>query len=114
MESDSMHDSAAMRAARDDAIAAHLLELRQGKVEIHVKAIGSAPTLRQPRFTIDGQKRFKELVAFLKNALKVDSLHVYCCDAFEPMPDECIADLKRCFAISNRLNISYSSEPAFS
>mmetsp|Transcript_91009 Transcript_91009/g.257108 ORF Transcript_91009/g.257108 Transcript_91009/m.257108 type:complete len:110 (-) Transcript_91009:113-442(-) len=95
-------------------IADRLAELRAGKIEIHVKAVGSTPTLRQPRFTIDGTKRFGELVAFLKGALKVDTLHVYCCDAFEPAHDEYINDLWRCFKTGNRLSINYASEPAFS
>mmetsp|Transcript_63140 Transcript_63140/g.184620 ORF Transcript_63140/g.184620 Transcript_63140/m.184620 type:complete len:107 (-) Transcript_63140:72-392(-) len=95
-------------------IAARLVELRVGKVEVHVKAIGSTPTLRQPRFTIDGSKRFGELVVFLKAALKLEVLHVYCCDAFEPPCDEHIADLRSCFGVGGRLTLSYSSEPAFS
>ncbi|CAE8611599.1 unnamed protein product [Polarella glacialis] len=111
-----------------------------GKVEIHVKeessvcttscrghlsaepacrdcllqAIGSTPTLRQPRFTIDGAKKFGELVLFLKGALKLEVLHVYCSDAFEPAPDESLADLRRCFGVGNRLSVSYSGEQAFS
>uniref|UniRef100_A0A7S1F089 Ubiquitin-like protein ATG12 n=1 Tax=Noctiluca scintillans TaxID=2966 RepID=A0A7S1F089_NOCSC len=96
------------------AIAARLAELRAGKVEIHLKAIGSTPTLRKPRFTIDGSKSFGELTRFIRGALKVESLHVYCCDAFEPSPDERIADLRHCFGVGPKLNISYSSEPAFS
>eukprot|EP00415_Alexandrium_ostenfeldii_P002818 UN2818 len=78
-------------------IAARLAELRVGKVEVHVKAIGSTPTLRQPRFTIDGSNRLGELVAFLISTLKLETLHVYCCDAFEPPLDEHIADLWHCF-----------------
>merc|ERR1711971_519076 len=95
-------------------VAARLAELRTGKIEVHVKAIGSVATLRQPRFTIDGTKRFGELVSFLKNALKVETLHVYCCDAFEPAYDEYMADLFSCFKTGNYLMISYANEPAFS
>eukprot|EP00747_Dinoflagellata_sp_TGD_P196582 gnl/TRDRNA2_/TRDRNA2_66886_c0_seq1.p1 gnl/TRDRNA2_/TRDRNA2_66886_c0~~gnl/TRDRNA2_/TRDRNA2_66886_c0_seq1.p1 ORF type:complete len:107 (-),score=19.96 gnl/TRDRNA2_/TRDRNA2_66886_c0_seq1:66-386(-) len=92
----------------------YLRKLRAGKVEVHVKAIGSTPTLRQPRFTIDGSKRFGDLAEFLRSSLRLETLHVYCSDAFEPAADECIADLRSCFGVGNRLNISYSSEPAFS
>lgn len=93
-----------------EALDGRLAELRSGKVEVHVKAIGSAPALRQPRFTIDGSKRFVDLVMFLKTSLKLESLHVYCNDAFEPLQDECIADLKRCFGMNGRLTLSYSPE----
>lgn len=48
-------------------VRAHLDGLRQGKVEVHVKAMGSAPALRQPRFTIDGSKRFSKLTSYLKD-----------------------------------------------
>mmetsp|Transcript_70096 Transcript_70096/g.193919 ORF Transcript_70096/g.193919 Transcript_70096/m.193919 type:complete len:111 (-) Transcript_70096:22-354(-) len=109
-----VESSSAIAGETCGPLAARLAELRVGKVEVHVKAIGSTPTLRQPRFTIDGSKRFGELVAFLKGALKLETLHVYCCDAFEPSHDEHIADLRHCFGTGNRLSISYSSEPAFS
>ena len=94
-------------------IAVRLSELRKGKVEVYVKAIGNAPTLRQPRFTIDGSKRFGELVSFLQRTLELETLHVYCCDAFEPTHDEYVAYLQKCFGTGNRLSISYSREPAF-
>mmetsp|Transcript_38702 Transcript_38702/g.82329 ORF Transcript_38702/g.82329 Transcript_38702/m.82329 type:complete len:111 (-) Transcript_38702:98-430(-) len=101
-------------AAATGPVAVRLAELRAGKVEVYVKAIGSIPTLRQPRFTIDGTKRFGEIVSFLKGALKLDTLHVYCCDAFEPAQDEVIADLRHCFGAGNKLNLSYATEAAFS
>jgi len=73
------------------------------------------------RFTVDGAKRFEELAGFLRRQLKLETLHVYCCDAFEPAHDEHIADLLNCFGAgggtpgSQRwLNISYAIEPAFS
>lgn len=94
-------------------VRAHLDRQRQGKVEVNVKAMGSAPALRQPRFTIDGTKKFSKLTSYLKEALKVETLYVYCQDAFEPSPDECLADLFKCFGSGNRLNISYSSDQAF-
>merc|ERR1719500_1654662 len=99
-----------MAAAIDDRLA----ELRLGKVEVNFKAIGGAPVLKNQRFTIDGAKTFGELITFLKGSLKMETLHVYCCDAFEPMQDEYIADLKRCFGTGNKLNLSYSSAAAFS
>mmetsp|Transcript_82 Transcript_82/g.70 ORF Transcript_82/g.70 Transcript_82/m.70 type:complete len:112 (-) Transcript_82:27-362(-) len=95
-------------------IPARLDQLRAGKVEVHVKAIGAAPTLRQPRFTMAGSKKFGELIQFLKSTLKTESLHVYCADAFEPSVDEAIADLKECFGIGGKLSVSYSTELAFS
>mmetsp|Transcript_32034 Transcript_32034/g.92578 ORF Transcript_32034/g.92578 Transcript_32034/m.92578 type:complete len:115 (+) Transcript_32034:81-425(+) len=97
-----------------DVIELRLSELRAGKVEVQVKPIGNAPAARQPRFTIDGSKRFCDLVTYLKKSLNLEILHVYCCDAFEPMQDESIADLKRCFGVGGRLTLSYSREAAFS
>ena len=95
-------------------VLAHLNKLRAGKVEVHVKAMGSAPALRQPRFTIDGCKKFSKLIMYLKEALKLETIYVYCNDAFEPSPDERLSDLQRCFGSSgNKLNISYAGEQAF-
>ncbi|CAK0876646.1 unnamed protein product [Prorocentrum cordatum] len=103
------------------AVAEELARLRGGKVEVRVKNIGSAPILKQTRFTVDGSKRFEELAGFLRRQLKLETLHVYCCDAFEPAHDEHIADLLSCFGAGSGtpgsqrwLNISYAIEPAFS
>jgi hypothetical protein len=53
-------------------VRAHLDRQRQGKVEVNVKAMGSAPALRQPRFTIDGTKKFSKLTSYLKDGPGMD------------------------------------------
>mmetsp|Transcript_63593 Transcript_63593/g.113168 ORF Transcript_63593/g.113168 Transcript_63593/m.113168 type:complete len:111 (-) Transcript_63593:282-614(-) len=95
----------------------HLETLRteKGKVVVQAKAIGSTPHLQQDRFTIDGTKRFADLVNHLKMRLRLDTLYVYCNDgAFEPSPDEYMGDLSRCFGTqNNNLTLSYCKEQAF-
>eukprot|EP00929_Paragymnodinium_shiwhaense_P010536 TRINITY_DN115274_c0_g1_i1.p2 TRINITY_DN115274_c0_g1~~TRINITY_DN115274_c0_g1_i1.p2 ORF type:complete len:109 (-),score=28.24 TRINITY_DN115274_c0_g1_i1:335-661(-) len=100
-------------AKLEGPIADRLYELRSGKVEVLLKAIGSTPALKQPRLTIDASKRLADLTTYLKNALKTEDLYVYCADAFEPSNDDYIGDLFRCFAVGSRLSLSYSSTPAF-
>ena len=53
-------------------VRAHLDRQRQGKVEVNVKAMGSAPALRQPHFTIDGTKKFSKLTSYLKDEIGMD------------------------------------------
>lgn len=48
-----------------------------------------------------------------QDTLKLEMLYVYCNDAFEPSPDEYLADLQKCFGTGNKLSISYSGEQAF-
>merc|ERR1740121_2045794 len=98
----SFSDGAAAAMEVACAVDARLSELRSRKVKVKVKGIGNAPLLQKELafFTIDGSKRFAELVDFLKKMLKLDSkgtLHVYVSDSFEPLRDEIIDDLYRCF-----------------
>ena len=56
-------------------VRAHLDRQRQGKVEVNMKAMGSAPALRQPRFTIDGTKKFSKLTSYLKDSGWIGDRH---------------------------------------
>ncbi|CAK9054595.1 Ubiquitin-like protein ATG12, partial [Durusdinium trenchii] len=50
-----------------ESVREELERQRAGKVEVHVKAMGSAPALRTPRFTIAGSSRFSKLTTYLKD-----------------------------------------------
>mmetsp|Transcript_62483 Transcript_62483/g.116111 ORF Transcript_62483/g.116111 Transcript_62483/m.116111 type:complete len:109 (+) Transcript_62483:56-382(+) len=91
-----------------------LQELRGDKVTIQAQNMGAAPIMKDPKFLLRSSKKFADLVTLLKRQLKLETLHVYCCGAFEPDPDESVGDLFNCFAIGNppALRVSYSLQPA--
>mmetsp|Transcript_62873 Transcript_62873/g.149910 ORF Transcript_62873/g.149910 Transcript_62873/m.149910 type:complete len:109 (+) Transcript_62873:66-392(+) len=104
--------AASGNASANTPLLARVQELREGKIAIHVKAIGAAPLMSPDKFLLNGTRNFDHLVQLLKKNLKKETLYVYCCEAFEPDPEENLGDLYRCFGATGTLRVSYSIVPA--
>eukprot|EP00922_Rhytidocystis_sp_ex-Travisia-forbesii_P008171 GHVS01012035.1.p1 GENE.GHVS01012035.1~~GHVS01012035.1.p1 ORF type:complete len:130 (-),score=10.42 GHVS01012035.1:186-575(-) len=96
-------------------IAERFRTLRNFKVTVFISSVGSASKLARQKFSIDGNSRFEALIAFLRKALKRNEqpLFVYVNNAFQPQPDDYIADLYSVYNIGGYLKVSYSFHPAF-
>ncbi len=63
-------------------------------VLLHLKAVGEAEALRNPRFKIGGEKRVLDVHRFLQKQLrKEQTLFVFCGSGFCPTPDQALGDL---------------------
>jgi len=73
-------------------------EFPKPKVTVHLKAVGSAPTLRNQVCKISSTQRFEAVVAYLRRVLKVgerDSVFLYVNSSFAPALDEVVGNLHR-------------------
>ncbi|KAH7151817.1 ubiquitin-like autophagy protein Apg12-domain-containing protein [Dactylonectria estremocensis] len=87
------------------------------KVVIRFKPVGSAPALTQDVCKISAERKFEEVVRYLRRKLRcqnTDSVFLYVNSAFAPSLDEVIGNLHQCFKnSSNQLIVAYSLTPAF-
>lgn len=66
------------------------------KVVVHFKAVGAAPSLAQDVCKISGDRRFEEVVRYLRRKLRcgaADSVFLYVNSAFAPSLDEVVGNL---------------------
>ena len=86
------------------------------KVVVKFRAAGNAPIMKQSRFKITAAEKFQTVIDFLRKQLKfkaTDSIFVYINQAFSPSPDEIVRNLYRCFEVDGKLDIHYSTTPAW-
>ncbi|CAD7944909.1 unnamed protein product [Amoebophrya sp. A120] len=99
----------------DSLLQAALRDLRNFKVQLHMRPISMAPKLKNSTFSIDGFITFGEFFRKMKQLLRVESLYLYLQSSFTPERDDCIADLYNCFkGPGDQLVFSYSLEPSYS
>lgn len=83
------------------------------KVVVLFKQTGDAPIVKHSKVKIDREKQFKEVVQFLCNQLKKDSVFVYLKNAFSPSLDEKVATLYDAYGANDMLVVNYSLTPAW-
>ncbi|POR39385.1 Ubiquitin-like protein ATG12 [Tolypocladium paradoxum] len=89
----------------------------QQKVVVRFKAVGAAPGLAQDLCKISAERKFEEVVRYLRRKLRcgdTDSVFLYVNSAFAPSLDEVVGNLHRCFKNAHdQLVVAYSMTPAF-
>eukprot|EP00557_Chaetoceros_sp_GSL56_P006828 CAMPEP_0176495800 /NCGR_PEP_ID=MMETSP0200_2-20121128/10858_1 /TAXON_ID=947934 /ORGANISM="Chaetoceros sp., Strain GSL56" /LENGTH=174 /DNA_ID=CAMNT_0017893719 /DNA_START=64 /DNA_END=585 /DNA_ORIENTATION=+ len=110
-------------------------EPHQSKVKIHLIAVGSAPILKQSKFTLASNVTFGNLKYRLKKMLGMvptttttttamsndngdndsggDPLYLYVQQSFIPSPDDWLGDLSDLYSIRDELQIHYSFTEAW-
>ncbi|KAH7312259.1 putative autophagy protein [Stachybotrys elegans] len=92
-------------------------EFAQEKVVVRFKAVGSAPSLTQDVCKISSNRKFEEVVRYLRRKLRckdTDSVFLYINNAFAPSLDEVVGNLHQCFKNAHdQLVVAYSITPAF-
>ncbi|KAG9256907.1 ubiquitin-like autophagy protein Apg12-domain-containing protein [Emericellopsis atlantica] len=87
------------------------------KVVVRFKPVGAAPALSQDICKITSERRFEEVVRYLRRKLKckdTDSVFLYVNSAFAPSLDEVVGNLHQCFKDGrDQLVVAYSMTPAF-
>ena len=90
--------------------------VRDGKVVVHFRHVGSAPILKQQKYTVPSDAKFSTVTALLRKRLELgdgEPLFLYCHSAFAPPPDELVADVAACFHTNGTLVLNYSLQPAW-
>lgn len=104
-----------------------LNELRKGenlvkesdkKVIVMLRAVGNAPVLNQPKFSISGTTRIAGLYDYLKKLLKSaigenDNLFLYVNNNFSPSLNAFLIDLSNNYSVNGQLIISYALTEAW-
>ena len=84
------------------------------EITIHLRSIGGAPTLKQQKFKLKSSNTIYDIEKYLKKALGVQSLFLYCGSAFSPTPDQKLKELFDCFKTSsNELILSYGLQESY-
>ncbi|ELR12941.1 Autophagyrelated protein 12, putative [Acanthamoeba castellanii str. Neff] len=90
--------------------------MKDGKVVIMFKAVGGASALKVNKFKLQAKASFQFIVDFLRKQLRckpTDPLFLFVNGAFQPNPEEVIADLFKCFHNSGQLVINYCTTAAW-
>ncbi|KAI0343789.1 autophagy protein 12 [Trametopsis cervina] len=86
------------------------------QVVILYKAVGNASIMKKTEYRITAANKFQAVIRFLRKELGLkpgDSLFTYINLAFAPAPDDTVANLYKCFAVSNKLIVNYSLSAAW-
>ncbi|VDN55777.1 unnamed protein product [Dracunculus medinensis] len=85
---------------------------KKNKVEILFKAVGDAPIMKQPKWSVDEDKTIAWLASFIRQYLKLNStenLFFFINQTFAPSLDQTVSNLKECYAVGeSRLVMHYS------
>ncbi|KAL6057398.1 Ubiquitin-like protein [Balamuthia mandrillaris] len=91
--------------------------MKDGKVVIRFKSAGDAPALKQTKFKLQAKANFQNVIDFLRKQLRLkptDPLFLFINCAFQPHPEETIADLFKCFHnASGHLVVHYCTTAAW-
>ena len=90
--------------------------VKEGKVVVHFRHVGSAPVLKQQKYKVPGNAKFEVATQLLRSKLNLEpnaSLFLYCNSAFAPSPDELIDDVAACFHVGGVLVLNYCTTPAW-
>ncbi|XP_058126551.1 autophagy protein 12-like [Anopheles ziemanni] len=86
------------------------------KIDIVLHATGSAPILKQKKWSVDQEKPISGIVKFIHKYLKLDPeerLFLYINQTFAPSPDQIIKNLYECYGTNGKLNLHYAKTQAW-
>ncbi|XP_035785720.1 autophagy protein 12-like [Anopheles albimanus] len=119
-------DSATTENATEKELAANVenLSLNEQKVEkqeikkidIVLHATGSAPILKQKKWSVDQEKPISAIIKFIHKYLKLDQeerLFLYINQTFAPAPDQIIKNLYECYGTNGKLVLHYAKTQAW-
>jgi len=83
-------------------------------VVVFLRSLGGAPALKQQKFKLKSCTNIFDIEKYLKKALSVSSLFLYCGSGFSPSPDQSLKELYDCFKTSsNELILSYGLQESY-
>ena len=80
---------------------------------IHLKNVGNAPLLKNPKIRVNGNDKFAKVINFLKSKMSAGNIFLYINSAFAPTPSASIKDLYQCFRVQNELIVNYALTEAW-
>uniref|UniRef100_A0A182XYI5 Ubiquitin-like protein ATG12 n=1 Tax=Anopheles stephensi TaxID=30069 RepID=A0A182XYI5_ANOST len=86
------------------------------KLDIVLHATGSAPILKQKKWSVDQEKPISAIVKFIHKYLKLDPeerLFLYINQTFAPSPDQIIKNLYECYGTNGKLILHYAKTQAW-
>ncbi|XP_052862924.1 autophagy protein 12-like [Anopheles cruzii] len=86
------------------------------KIDIVLHATGSAPILKQKKWSVDPEKPISAIVKFIHKYLKLDPeerLFLYINQTFAPAPDQIIKNLYECYGTNGKLILHYAKSQAW-
>ncbi|XP_050075904.1 autophagy protein 12-like [Anopheles maculipalpis] len=86
------------------------------KIDIVLHATGSAPILKQKKWSVDQEKPISAIVKFIHKYLKLDPeerLFLYINQTFAPSPDQIIKNLYECYGTNGKLILHYAKTQAW-
>ncbi|XP_072167798.1 autophagy protein 12-like [Diadema setosum] len=90
--------------------------VKKAKIDILLKATGSAPIMKKKKWAIDPSKKVAWVIDFVHKYLKCDpsqSLFLYVNQAFAPSPDQELRNLYECFGSDGKLILHYCTSEAW-
>uniref|UniRef100_A0A2M4AXE3 Ubiquitin-like protein ATG12 n=1 Tax=Anopheles triannulatus TaxID=58253 RepID=A0A2M4AXE3_9DIPT len=86
------------------------------KIDIVLHATGSAPILKQKKWSVDQEKPISAIIKFIHKYLKLDPeerLFLYINQTFAPAPDQIIKNLYECYGTNGKLVLHYAKTQAW-
>uniref|UniRef100_A0A2M3ZJY3 Ubiquitin-like protein ATG12 n=1 Tax=Anopheles braziliensis TaxID=58242 RepID=A0A2M3ZJY3_9DIPT len=86
------------------------------KIDIVLHATGSAPILKQKKWSVDQEKPISAIIKFIHKYLKLDQeerLFLYINQTFAPAPDQIIKNLYECYGTNGKLVLHYAKTQAW-
>ncbi|ETN65795.1 autophagy-specific 12 [Anopheles darlingi] len=86
------------------------------KIDIVLHATGSAPILKQKKWSVDQEKPISAIIKFIHKYLKLDAeerLFLYINQTFAPAPDQVIKNLYDCYGTNGKLVLHYAKTQAW-
>ncbi len=81
---------------------------------VHFRSVGGAPSLKQSKFPLHGQRDITYIEASLKKMLGLEkSIFLYCGSGFAPNRDQTIYDLYESFHTGDELTIFYGFQESW-
>eukprot|EP01099_Mayorella_cantabrigiensis_P004126 TRINITY_DN3104_c0_g2_i1.p1 TRINITY_DN3104_c0_g2~~TRINITY_DN3104_c0_g2_i1.p1 ORF type:complete len:163 (-),score=46.91 TRINITY_DN3104_c0_g2_i1:309-797(-) len=90
--------------------------IKDGKVIVMAKNVGSAPPLKQMKFRLQVTFPFYKVHESFRRQLQLPPeapLFLFINSTFQPSPDEIIENLFKCFHVNGKLEIQYCFTPAW-
>lgn len=79
---------------------------------MHLKNVGNAPLLKNPKIRVGASDQFAKIINFLKKRMG-DNVFLYINSAFSPTPSALISDLFQCFRVQDELIVNYALTEAW-
>eukprot|EP01024_Parvocaulis_polyphysoides_P065943 TRINITY_DN7714_c1_g1_i13.p2 TRINITY_DN7714_c1_g1~~TRINITY_DN7714_c1_g1_i13.p2 ORF type:complete len:151 (+),score=7.59 TRINITY_DN7714_c1_g1_i13:200-652(+) len=83
------------------------------KVVVILKAVGSAPQMKQAKVKVLRGDKFQKIWDYLKKMLKEEIVYAYLRESFMPLLEEQIGILADAYGIDNELIVHYALQPAW-